>query len=227
MTKKGFKTLPLICWGLAIVVTALVYWLLVDDLFSYPVKWLSVCFVLLAEIIMCLKFVSRKQSIIMNTQGMTGGLYLVVVFVLSLIYVNLSEPNIKWFIAIHAILLLVLAIADLTILNFEKRTSASDTALAKNQSVMAACGALIDRIIAENADSEFSKDLSDISEAIRYSDNSLLSGDESDIMDSLKGLKEALKNTDNEEDISAKIKAIKALIKTRSIYIKQNQRGKF
>lgn len=225
--KKVFKTLPLICWGLVVVVTALVYFLIVNDLFDFPVKWLSVCFVLLAEIIMCAKHVLGKRSIIMNTQGITGGIYLAAVFVLSIIYINLSDPNIKRFIAIHAILLSVLTITDLTLLNFEKHTSASDNILAKNQSIMAACGNLMDIIIAENANSKYKNELFEIYEAIRYSDNSALSGDEDNIMEKLQELEEALKSSDNAEDISVKIRDIKTLVKTRDIYIKQNKRGKF
>ena len=225
--KKGFKILPLICWSLAILVTALVYFLLVDDLFSSAVKVLSVCFVLLAEAIMCVKFLSKKQSIIMNAQIFFGAIYLVVSFILSIIYINIPSPDVKWFIVIHAILLLLLTIVDLTVLNFHNRTESSDVKLAKNQSVIASCGILIDGIIAENTDSAFKKELLNISETIKYADNSILSGEETEIMDKLEELKEFLKSENDGEEVKTKIKNIKTLLKVRESYIKQNQRGKF
>ena len=109
--KKSFKILPLVCWSLAIIVTALVYFLLVDDLFSSAVKVLSVCFVLLAEAILCIKFLSNKQSIIMNVQMIFGFVYLLAAVLLSFIYISVPSPNIKWFVALHAILLLLLIIS--------------------------------------------------------------------------------------------------------------------
>lgn len=225
--KKNFKVIPLICWTLIIIITALIYCLLVEDLFSSVVKVLSVCFVILAELILCIKFLSKKQSIIMNVQMIFGGSYLLAVFVLSLIYINLTAPQMKWFIAIHATLLLILTILDLTVLNFYGRVENSDKQLAKNQSIMAVCGNLIDIIIAENSEFEFKKDLIDISESIKYCDNSALSGEEDTIIEKLEELKDHIKNYDDKEEIKAKINDIKTLIKVREIYIKQNKRGTF
>lgn len=225
--RKGFRTLPAICWVLAALVTGLVYCLLVDELFSSPAKRLSVCFVLLAEIILCFKSLTKKQSIITNTQLIFGGIYLFVTFILSVIYINISDPNIKWFIALHTVLLVILTVADLTVWNFQNRFTASDRELAKNQSVMSACGILIDTIISENSNTEFKKELSDISEAIRYADNSVLSGDEGTIAEKLEALRNLLQSEENSEEIPAKINDIKSLIKVRELYIKQNQRGKY
>ena len=225
--KKGFTTLPALCWALSVIVTGLVYFLLVDELFSFPVKWLSVCFVILAEIILCFKSLIKKKSIITNTQLIFGGIYLFSTFVLSVIYINISNPNIKWFVALHAVLLLILTIADLTVLNLQNRFAESDRELAKNQSVMSACGVLIDTIIAENPKSEFQKELLEISESIRYADNSILSGDEGTIAEKLETLQNLLQSEENTAEIPAKIKDIKSLIKVRELYIKQNQRGKY
>lgn len=225
--KKGFKTLPVICWTLAVIVTALVYWLLVDGLFSFPVKWISVCFVLLAEILLCFKSLTKKLSIITSPQLIFGGIYLFVTFIMSVIYINLSDPNIKWFISLHAVLLVILAIADLTVGNFQKQFDAADRQLAKNQSVMSACGVLIDTIIAENPNTDYQKDLTAISEALRYADNSILSGDEGELAQKLEALRNLLKSGDNNQEIRVKINDIKSLIKVRELYIKQNQRGKY
>ena len=138
--KKDFKLLPLICWSLAVIITALLYCLLVDNIFSSATKILSVVFVLLAEAAMCLKHFSKKQSILMNVQMMFGAVYLLVTVVLSFIYVNIPTPDIKWFISIHAILLLLLTIADLTVLSFHDRAEDSDARLAKSQSIISSCG---------------------------------------------------------------------------------------
>ena len=92
---------------------------------------------------------------------------------------------------------------------------------------MAACQTLVREIIVENPSSELQKELNDISESIRFSDNSRLSGDEEKIIEKLVALKESFKSGENNDKLQADINDIKALIKIRDIYIKQNQRGKF
>ena len=225
--KKRYKVLPTLCWSLIVVITALVYFLLVDDLFSKPIKWISVCFVVVAEIFLCLKFLSNRKSIILNVHGITGGIYLAIVFILSIIYINIPDPSIKWFISIHSILLLVLVVADLTILNFDIRMSASDAALTHSQSEIFNCLKIVEGIIAENTNAVLEKPLNELCEAIRYSDNSILSGDEDNIAIALEELRVLLKDTYDVADVSKKISAIQALVKIRSNELKQKQRGNF
>ena len=225
--KKNFKVLPALCWSLIVVVTALVYFLLVDELFSKPIKWISLCFVLLAEIFLCLKFLTNRKSIILNTQGITGGIYLLAVFVLSIVYTNASDPNVKWFVSIHSILLLVLAIVDLTILNFDLKMSAADTSLANSQSVIFNCLKITEDIIAENKNNELEKPLNELCEAIKYSDNSILTGGEDNIAIALGELKDVMRGSYDVADVLERIRIVKALVKTRSNDLKIKQRGNF
>ena len=225
--KKNFKIVPFVCWMLILVVTATIYALLVDGIFSSAVKAMSVIFVLLAEVILCVKFLSKNQSIIMNSQIAFGGIYLVCVLLLSVIYVNIASPNLKWFIAIHLVLLVLLSVADLTVLNIHNRTANSDAELARNQRIIVALYALMNEIVAENTNSKFLKELNDISETLKYCDNSLLAGNENALSDKLEELKEILRADTDGEVVKKQVQDIKALLKNREIYMKQKQRGKF
>ena len=225
--RKGSKIIPLISWILVIVVTALVYCLLVDDIFSSAVKVMSVAFVLLAEAILCVKFLARKQSIIMNTQLIFSGMYLAVVMILSFIYVNVDAPNVKLFIAIHAVLLVLLTVTLLGVFNINKRVERSNGRLEARQSVVSEMCVLANDIIAENGGSELANELGDIAEALKYCDNSKLCGNEEEISVKLEELKASLSAGAEVDAVKAQITDIKILLKKRENYIKQNQRGNF
>ncbi len=220
--KKRFNALPLVCWLLAIAATVAIYALLVDGLLSSPAKYASVCFVLLAELALCAKFTMGKHSIILNTNGVTGGIYLIATIILSIIYINVPSPNMKRFAVVHILLLAALVISDLTILNFEKRFSRGEETMAENRSLYV----LAEEIVAENPNSEFKNKLVEISEALRYSDYTKTTGDENTLREELEDLREKIKLSENSEEICSKINKIITLVKTRNIQIKESQRGK-
>ncbi len=224
--KKRIQILPLVSWLVVIAVTAVLYALLVENLFSSPAKWLSCAFVLLAEISLCAKFMFGNHSILLNTQGISGFLYLVVTVILSLVYINASEPNMKWFVAIHLVLLALLIIVDLTIFNLDKNSSKSDQSMMKAIETNRSLSLLVETILAENPTSEFKNDLTELSEELRYADHTKLLGEEEELALKLNEIKEDIQNAEKSEEVSAKIKKVKALVKTRGIYIKENQRGK-
>lgn len=225
--KKSFRTLPLICWLCVIVATAVIYALVVEDMFSYTERWASVIFVLLGEILLCVKYAFGKYSSILNTHGISGLMYTVIAFVLSLVYINATDPNITWFFVIHIILLTALIVIDLTIANVEARASFSDNSIAASQNAISQCCSSAQRIAYENKGSEHDGELNAIYESLKYADNTICSGDERAIFEKLESLGYSLKNNENPDVINARIKEIKELINARNTCVKQNKRGSF
>ncbi len=223
------KILPLICFALAIITTATVYILFVDGLFQSPIKWLSLTFVLLAEISLLAKTVFGKKAIILNSQIFAGIAYLAVVAILSIIYINATDPKIKPFIAIHLILLFLLTALDLSILYAQKRTDESDAKLATNQSIFSDLCALCDNMIVETNSDALKKELSSLSESLRFSDNSSLTGGEAEITLKLEDLKQKIASSEaTEEDaLLSNVKEINDLLRIRNNNIKQIKRGSF
>lgn len=224
--KKRIQILPLVSWLIVIATTVALYTLLVENLFSTPIKWLSLFFVFLAEVALCAKFIFGNHSILLNTNGITGVLYLVIVLILSFVYINAAEPNIKWFITIHLSLLAILVIVDLTIFNFDKNSSLNDQTIKRTIEKNRSLFLLVDSIITEHPNSELKKELIELSEDLRYANHTKLSGDEDELFSKLEEIREDIKDTNKREEVSEKIKTVKALVKTRSSYIKENQRGK-
>ena len=222
------KILPLICFVLAIIITATVYILFVDDLFQSSIKWLSLAFVLLAEISLLLKTVFGKKTIILNSQIFVGIAYLAVTVLLSIIYINAAAPKIKLFVAVHLILLFLLTVVDLSILYAQKRTSESDATLAASQGVFSDLLILCDSIVINTDSDSLKKELSSLSDALRYSDNSSLTGEETEISAKLEKLKEELSSSEATEDVLlSKVKEINDLLKIRNNKVKQIKRGSF
>ncbi len=226
--KNNQKLLSIICGVLVMALTALIYGLTVENLFRESIKWLSVLFLLIAEFLLLIKVLFGKKDALMGAQFTVGAGYAGVVFILSLIFINIPSPGSKWFISIHAICFVALVLIDVLILNFDKNILASERQLAENQSIVYNCQFAIDEVIAANNGNEFEKELSEISEMIKYSDNSSLSGSEDLIMEKINILGEMFKDIEqNREVILEQINGIKALVRSRSNYIRQSKRGTF
>ena len=88
---------------------------------------------------------------------------------------------------------------------------------------MDACYAKVQGLVVVYGQSEYKKDLIEISELIKYSDNSELTDDEPTIMGKLGELEAQLK--ENGENISALISEIKNIINLRTIKMKSIKRG--
>ena len=90
---------------------------------------------------------------------------------------------------------------------------------------MNACYSKAEGLVAVYGQGDYKKELVNISEMIRYSDNSDLTDDEATIMSKLEELETQLK--DNADTIPALITEIENAIKMRSIKIKSTKRGSY
>lgn len=220
---KNSKLTVLVAGLISIVATIIFYLLTFDNIFTVPMRWVSLLFLLVTECIGTLKALLVKQNIITQTITFTSGAHLVVVLVLSIIFVNFFPIALKTYILLNILLLCALAAVDLFILHFSKNASASDKKLAQSQGVMEACYAKAQGLVTVYGNSDYKKDLTEIAELIKYSDNSELTDDEAVIMDKLSVLEEQLK--DNGENIPALITEIKNAINLRTIKMKSIKRG--
>ena len=101
--------------------------------------------------------------------------------------------------------------------------SASNKKLAQSQGVMDACYAKAQGLVVIYGQSDYKKDLVEITELIKYSDNSELTDDEAVILSKLGDLEAQLK--EGNENIPALITEIKNAINLRTIKMKSIKRG--
>ena len=219
---KKSSLIALICGFIAIAITVISYLLIFDSIFSNTIQWVSLVFLIIAEIITILKTMLTK-NIVSKSSIFTSGVHIATVLLLTSIFVNLFPHNIKAYILINILILCILAIADLLIFYFAKNISANNKKLAQSQGAIEACYIKAQRLSVIYAQSEYKNDLIEIAELIKHSDNSELTNDEADIINKLEELENQLKN--NNEGIPALITDIKNAINMRTIKIKSIKKG--
>lgn len=220
---KNSKLTALIAGLISIAATIVFYLLTFDNIFTVPMRWISLMFLLITEGIGTLKALFIRKDIITQASVFTSGAHLVIVLILSIVFVNFFPLAIKTYILLNVLLICALAAVDLFILHFGKNISASNKKLKQSQSVMDACYAKAQGLVAVYGQSEFKADLVAIAELIKYSDNSELTDDEATIMTKLGELETQLK--EGGEGVPSLITEIKNVINLRTIKMKSIKRG--
>ncbi len=224
MTKKTKSTI-LICGALVMVLTAVAYFLLFDDLFEVGMRWISMCALLFSELVCTAKLAVKRDSLISNVHATTGVALILVVLFFSVLYNAFWQDEIKHFILWNLIALVGVAIVDVVIASFDKKVKGMDEKLAASQSAILDCTTEAMNIVAENPSSELKKDLEELVEMLKYSDNSCTTGDEVEIHTKLCALRATVK--DDDEAAKTEIDAIRTLIGCRNNNIKNKKRGSF
>ena len=220
---KNVKLTTLICGLISIATTVIFYLLTFDNIFTIPTRWISLLFLLIAEIVGTLKALFVENNIIAQASIFTSIAHLVAVLTISIVFVNLFPLALKTFILLNILLMCVLAAIDLLISHFGKSVSESDKKSIQSQGVLNACYEKAQSLVTVYGYSDYKKDLNEIAELIKYSDNSELTGDECSIMDKLGNLESQLK--ESTPSIPTLISEIKNLINLRTIKIKSIKKG--
>ena len=221
---KNAKLITLICGLISIAATVIFYLLTFDNIFTIPMRWISLMLLLITESIGTIKALFVNKNIITQASIFTSVAHLVVVLSLSIVFVNFFPLALKAYILLNILMLCVLATADLFISHLGKNISASNKTLAQSQAVMDACYAKAQGLVVYGQ-SEYKEDLIAIAELIKYSDNSELTDDEAVIMSKLGELEAQLK--EGGEEIPNLITEIKNTINLRTIKIKSLKRGEY
>ncbi len=220
---KNSKLTTLICGLIAIAATVIFYLLTFDNIFTIPMRWVSLMFLLVTECVGTLKALFVQKNFITQASVFTSIAHLVAVLILSIVFVNFFPLALKTYILLNILMLCALAAVDLFLLHFGKNVSASSKKLKQSQSVMDACHAKAQGLVVVYGQSEYKDDLVAIAELIKYSDNSELTDDEATILAKLGELEAQLK--DGGEGVPNLIIEIKNVINLRSIKMKSLKRG--
>lgn len=219
------KHIALICGAVSIAVTVIFYLLTFDNIFTVPMRWVSLMFLILAEVIGTVKAFTVKRSIFGVSNIITSIVHIIAILMLSVVFVNIFPLLIKKYILLNILALCVLLVVDVVIVFFTNRVATQNSKLSESQSIMGCCVEKAASLCVEFGDTVYKKDLEDIVELLKYSDNSCLSQDEMTIMNNLDEVQLLLKN--NNDGIAEKIIEIKNVIKLRSIKVASAKRGSY
>lgn len=223
---RNSKPIALICGAVSIAATVIFYLLIFGNIFTIPMRWISLIFLVLAESIGTAKALNIKKSIFGVANIITSLFHIGIVLVMSIMFVNVLPLFISKYILLNILGLCVLLAVDVIIVYFEEHTDDKNSELAENQAVMDSLYTTAKSLAIEYGESAYGKSLDELSELIRYSDNSALSNDEVLISEKLEELQEVL-STDDCESVPRRISDIENIIKLRSLKIKAVKRGHY
>ncbi|MFP5494032.1 hypothetical protein ACLGL2_05480 [Parvimonas sp. G1641] len=223
MLKKS-NTILLICGLTSIAITILLYLLTFNYIFNIPIIWISLCFLILSEVIGTFKVLKIKKSIFGVSTIITSIIHIFVVLILSIIFINTLPLAINRYILINILLICILLIVDISILKFDTHVANQNTKLDESKLIIENCITKSSSLALKSSDSDYKKDLDEIVDLLKYSDSSCLLDDEISILNKLDEVDLLLKNN---TDASKEIIEIKNIIKMRAIKISNTKRGSY
>lgn len=222
---KNSKLTTALAGLITIAITVILYCVIFNDIFAIPVRWVSLIFILIAEGIAFAKILLAQKDLLAITHLVTSVAHIVIVLLMSIIFAAIFTQSIKTCVVLNIILLLVLGLVDLIVGSIRKNVNHSNKKLAESQGVMDACYSKAQSLAVIYESGNYKKDLLEIAELIKYSDNSELTGDEMTIMNNLENLEVELK--ENSDNVSQLITETKNVIQLRTIKMKSIKRGSY
>lgn len=222
---KKSRYIALICGGVSIVVTVMFYLMTFDNIFMAPMRWISLLFLIISEVIFIIKAFNLKKAIFALSGIVTSCLHIALVLTMSIVFVDILPLFMKQYVLLNIMALGVLLIVDVLITYFSKRVSIQNVKLSESQSTMQRCLKKADALCVKYNNSDYQKKLQEIAELLKYSDNSCLSGDEKTIMKKLDEVDGLLSG--NKDGIDKKLNKIKNMIDLRSVKVAGAKRGKY
>lgn len=224
---KNSKATALICGGAAVIVTILFYLFAFDNIFTIPMRWVSMMFLILAEIIGSVKAITYSKTIIGISKITSSIIHVIAVLLLSLLFVNALPFHLKQYLLINMLFLALLFVTDTVITFFDGHVQEKDNALSGSQAILRGCYTKFEQIRIMNKRPEYETAFKEISELLKYADNSAVSGDEIAISTQMDGLAALFHADGDAADIKAKLEDIKATLEIRALKIAGGKRGGF
>lgn len=209
------------------IITILFYLFAFDNIFTVPMRWVSMLFLLLAEIIGSIKAITCSKTIIGISKITSSIIHVIAVLLLSLLFVNVMPFHLKQYLLINMLFLAALFVADTVITFFDGHIKEKDTALSGSQAILRGCYTKFEEIRITNNRPEYETEFKEISELLKYADNSAVSGDEIAVSSQMDELAALLHADGDTKDIEAKLAEIKAALGVRALKIAGGKRGGF
>ena len=222
---KNSKVITVICGCITAIATIIFYLMTFDNIFTIPMRWISLMTLIFTEIIGTVKALTIKKTIFGVSSLITSVVHLGVVLVMSIIFVNLMPLAIKTYILLNLLMLCILAVVDVVTIFAGGHVASKNKEVYQKQAVVDSCYTKAQSISIKYANTEYKNELSEIADMLIYSDNSELTNDEITILNKLDELNLAFEQ--NQGGVSDKITELKNIIKLRSIKISANKRGEF
>lgn len=208
--KRNNALIILIATCILIITITLFYLLTFNNIFTFPMRWISLLFLVLVEVVGLVVILNTRRNIIGTAIITLAILHLVIVFVISLLYVNVLPFDIIRYVIINTLIFAIVIILYILLANFSMKSQLSNVNYKVGNTILSEIFTSIKDLSLTYSNTEYKKDLEELIEFIAYKRVVNLTGYENDILERVNELKASLKNSD-ESKIKENIKKIRNL----------------
>lgn len=208
--KRNNALIILIATCILIITMTLFYLLTFNNIFTFPMRWISLLFLVLVEVVGLVVILNTRRNIIGTAIITLAILHLVIVFVISLLYVNVLPFDIIRYVIINTLIFAIVIILYILLANFSMKSQLSNVNYKVGNTILSEIFTSIKDLSLTYSNTEYKKDLEELIEFIAYKRVVNLTGYENDILERVNELKASLKNSD-ESKIKEDIKEIRNL----------------
>lgn len=208
--KRNNALIILIATCILIITMTLFYLLTFNNIFTLPMRWISLLFLVLVEVVGLVVILNTRRNIIGTAIITLAILHLVIVFVISLLYVNVLPFDIIRYVIINTLIFAIVIILYILLANFSMKSQLSNVNYKVGNTILSEIFTSIKDLSLTYSNTEYKKDLEELIEFITYKRVVNLTGYENNILERVNELKASLKNSD-ESKIKEDIKKIRNL----------------
>lgn len=208
--KRNNALIILIATCILIITMTLFYLLTFNNIFTLPMRWISLLFLVLVEVVGLVVILNTRRNIIGTAIITLAILHLVIVFVISLLYVNVLPFDIIRYVIINTLIFAIVIILYILLANFSMKSQLSNVNYKVGNTMLSEIFTSIKDLSLTYSNTEYKKDLEELIEFIAYKRVVNLTGYEDNILERVNELKASLKNSD-ESKIKEDIKKIRNL----------------
>lgn len=208
--KRNNALIILIATCILIITMTLFYLLTFNNIFTFPMRWISLLFLVLVEVVGLVVILNTRRNIIGTAIITLAILHLVIVFVISLLYVNVLPFDIIRYVIINTLIFAIVIILYILLANFSMKSQLSNVNYKVGNTILSEIFTSIKDLSLTYSNTEYKKDLEELIEFIAYKRVVNLTGYENNILERVNELKASLKNSD-ESKIKEDIKKIRNL----------------
>ena len=206
--KRNNALIILIATCILIITMTLFYLLTFNNIFTFPMRWISLLFLVLVEVVGLVVILNTRRNIIGTAIITLAILHLVIVFVISLLYVNVLPFDIIRYVIINTLIFAIVIILYILLANFSMKSQLSNVNYKVGNTILSEILISIKDLSLTYSNTEYKKDLEELIEFIAYERVVNLTGYEDNILERVNELKASLKNSD-ESKIKEDIKKIR------------------
>lgn len=219
------RNIGITCGILAAFTTILFYLLTFHSLWTIPVRWVSLVFLLVAEIAGTVKAYFFRRSIYGVANLTTSLIHVGFVMASSVVFVRILPMLWVRYILMNVMALCVLTVLDIGLLYGGDHVDRANRKLDEAKKVMYLILEKAEAMGLEYAGTEYGKELAEVVEALRYSDDTVLTKDEVEILQRLDDVDRMIER--GEAGVHEEILKIRCAIDFRSVKVAGTKWGSY